>query len=282
MLDLSAQILLLTIFGGVAVIMAFEAMSPLRAVPAMPLWRWVNNLALTIIDYAVLFGVSPWIGLLLANQTGMTTQGLLQRLDVGSWLSFLLLLVSLQFVAYWLHRALHHFPILWRVHAVHHCDTEVDATTAHRHHPIEPLISTLVALPVVVLLGPDPMAVLAYNVLHALVALVSHGNLTLGPLEKYLRRLIVTPAFHRLHHSSERKYTDSNYSTVLPVLDFVFGSATQMPVGEQKNMQLGLASFREPKFARLDQLLLMPFLPTFGQGRSNTGTVSSFNSLPPK
>lgn len=257
--DFGAQVILLTIFGSVTAVMAIESMRPLRAVDGMPVRRWLNNLALTVVDYAVLLGVSPWLGWLAARVVGEGHQGVLAGLGVGPWGALLALLVCLQFVNYWLHRALHRIPVLWRLHAVHHCDTEVDATTAHRHHPLEVLLSALAALPVVVWLDPQPIAVLGYNVLHAVVATISHGNLSLGWLDGLLRPFLVTPGFHRLHHAVEQRYTDSNYATVLPVFDQLFGTATRRPLAEQKTMQLGLARFREPRFARVDQMLLIPF-----------------------
>lgn len=64
-----------------------------------------------------------------------------------------------------------------------------------------------------------------------------------------------------MHHSTERQYTDSNYSTILPLFDYVFGTATRLPVEQQKTMRLGLPYFRDRKFSRLDQMLLIPFLP---------------------
>jgi sterol desaturase/sphingolipid hydroxylase (fatty acid hydroxylase superfamily) len=250
----------LTIFGGLAVVMAIESIRPLRVVGGMPLWRWFNNLTLTAVDYAVLLGIAPWLGVLAARAVGTEHAGLLH--DAGPATAFLAVLFSLQFTAYWLHRAFHAVPALWRIHSVHHCDTEVDATTAHRHHPLEPVISSLVTLPVVVALGPDPLTIVGYNVLHAAVALVSHGNFSLGPrLDSVLRLFVATPDFHRLHHSAEQRYTDSNYCTILPVFDYVFRTATTLPAEQQKTMQLGLPYLRETQFVRLDRMLLIPFLP---------------------
>lgn len=253
---------MIAFFGGLAVVMAIEALRPLRAVSGASVWRWINNLALTAVDYAVLLGISPWLALLVVKLVGMENPGLLHKAGASPWVSFVVVLFCLQLAAYWLHRAFHVIPVLWRIHTVHHCDLEVDATTANRHHPLEPILSALAMLPVVVILGPDPMAILGYNILVGAVAVLSHGNFSLGPgLDRLLRLLIVTPDFHRLHHSSDRQYTDSNYSTVLPVFDYLFGTATQLPVERQKTMQLGLPYFRETQFVRLDQMLLIPFLP---------------------
>lgn len=246
--------------------MAIEAIRPLRAVSGLPLWRWLNNLALTAVDYAVLLGLSPWLSLLFAQLLGLEALGLLRRIEAGPVSSFLAVIFCLQFTGYWLHRASHAIPVLWRIHAVHHCDPEVDATTANRHHPLEPIIGALVSLPVLVLLGAEPWAILGYNVLHASVANISHGNFSFGPtLDKLLRRFVVTPDFHRLHHSSEQRYTDSNYATILPMFDYLFRTATQMPSEQQKTMQLGLPYFREKKYVRLDQMVMIPFLSGFGK-----------------
>ena len=51
--------MLLTVFGGVAVVLTIESLQPLRPVGAAPHWRWLNNLALTVVDYAVLLGLTP-------------------------------------------------------------------------------------------------------------------------------------------------------------------------------------------------------------------------------
>jgi len=66
-----------------------------------------------------------------------------------------------------------------------------------------------------------------------------------------------------LHHSAERRHTDSNYSVIFPLFDYLFRTATWCPAEQHKTMILGLAYFREQKYARLDQLLLMPFQPKF-------------------
>ena len=268
----SAQILLGTVFGGVALVMLIESMAPLRAEPKAPLMRWINNLSLTAVDYAVLFGMAPLVSLLIARTIGYGDIGLLHRFGLGYFASFVLILLCLEFLGYWLHRALHAVPVLWRIHAVHHSDVEMDATTSHRHHPLEPIISTMVTVPVLMVLGPDPLILLGYNALHSAVAALSHGNFSLGqPVDRVLRRLLVTPDFHRMHHRAERRNTDSNYSTILPLFDYIFHTATQCPAEQHKTMTLGLSYFREPKYSRLDQLLLMPLLPKFadlaGQAR---------------
>ncbi len=260
----SGQILLEAVFGGIALVMLIESMAPLRPEPRAPLTRWINNLSLTAVDYAVLFGMAPLVSLLIAQTPGLGKTGLLHWLGAGHLVSFIAVLLCLEFSSYWLHRVFHAVPMLWRIHAVHHSDVEMDATTSHRHHPLEPVISTMVTVPVVILLGADPLVLLGYNVLHSMVAVISHGNISLGQsVDRVLRIFIVTPDFHRMHHRAERRFTDSNYSAIVPLFDYLFRTATRCPAEQHKTMTLGLPYLREPKFARLDQLLLMPFLPKF-------------------
>lgn len=257
----SSQIILMTIFGGVALAMLVESLVPLRLVSPAQLRRWANNLALTAVDYAFFFSITPLLSLLILHTIGFEEPGLLKRLDVSPFASFWLILLCLEFVSYWLHRASHSLPLLWRIHAIHHSDPEMDATTAHRHHPFELVISTAVTTPLVIGLGVDPLFLLGYSVVHAVLAIFHHGNYSLGPsTDRILRWFIVTPDFHRLHHSTDPYHTDSNYAGIFPIFDYLFRTATQCSLAQQKSMLLGLNYFREAKYARLDQLLLLPFL----------------------
>src|SRR5215469_10049234 len=57
---------------------------------------------------------------------------------LASWLVFLLLDV----MRYLVHRCEHAVPFLWRFHALHHSDPDVDVTTSVRHHPVEYVLAT--------------------------------------------------------------------------------------------------------------------------------------------
>jgi sterol desaturase/sphingolipid hydroxylase (fatty acid hydroxylase superfamily) len=261
----SAQVTLGIVFGGVAFILAIENFVPFRQVSEGVLGRWINNLGLTLVDYILLLLVAPSLALFIAGLLGNPTVGLLGRLGLGTWEGFLVCLLTLELLGYWLHRAFHAIPWLWRIHAVHHSDVEVDATTAHRHHPLELLINTVITIPILILLGAEPIVLFVYNALRLTVAAITHGNISFpAPVEKALHGLLVTPDFHRMHHSSERRYTDSNYSGILPVFDFLFRTATRMNRDEQRDMTLGLNEFRAAADARVDRLLAMPFSKVFG------------------
>ena len=167
----------------------------------------------------------------------------------------------MEFVTYWIHRAYHTIPVLWKIHAVHHTDTEIDVTTSHRHHPFEPMINALVLTPIVFALGAPLIVMASYNLLHTAISLFSHSNIVLPKkLDKILRMFVITPDFHRMHHSSDKQYTNSNYSAIIPWFDYLFGTATKLPYEDIPKMELGLEVLRKPKENRLDKLFITPFI----------------------
>jgi len=119
---------------------------------------------------------------------------------------------------------------------------------------------------VIAALGMPVSVLVAYECLRVAQNLFSHSNLRLPEAaERYLRLVVVTPDFHRIHHSSQRDYTDSNFSTVVPWFDYLFGSYRDRPFEAHCRMELGLEQFRETKDSRLDRLLSMPLRVRSGQ-----------------
>lgn len=254
------SLLLFTVLASLAIVLLAESVFPLRKAEAAILTRWPGNLILTVIEHGLGLVLLPALTLALVGVHDWQATGLIAWFGLGPVAGFAVILLALQGVGYALHRAFHQIGWMWRIHAVHHSDTEVDATTVHRHHPLEVIIGFLATLPVVFLLGPTPMQLLAYNVLHIAVATLSHGNLKLGArLDGWLRPFVVTPAYHRLHHAAERNYTDSNYATLLPLFDHLFGTARRLPESRQATMTLGLEAFRSPREAGIAALLQLPF-----------------------
>jgi sterol desaturase/sphingolipid hydroxylase (fatty acid hydroxylase superfamily) len=162
--------------------------------------------------------------------------------------------------AYASHRLFHAVPFLWRLHAVHHLDTEFDVTTSHRHHTVEIAAVSLLFVPIVALLGAPLIVVASVALLRVSVSLFSHSNLAVpNRLDRLLRWVLITPDFHRVHHSVDPRHTNSNFGAVLPWFDYLFGTATRKPFDEQPSMTVGLEYFRDPVESRFDHLLAMPF-----------------------
>lgn len=262
----------LAMVGSMALLLLLESFFPWRAGLANPLWRWFNNLALIGLSFALLLLATPLIYLFYASMLGPHWQGLLQHWRPAPWLAFAVTLLVMECVLYWMHRASHAWRWLWRLHLVHHADTEFDVTTAHRAHPLEVLLSSSVLALPLLLLGPDPGIAVIYNLISLVGVKITHSNLSFGVLiNRWLGWLIVTPDHHRIHHCADRPLTDSHYGSLLSLFDTMFGTRQPMPAAESRVMPIGLEYFREPACMRLDQMLCLPWRTQTAQfNRPNT------------
>jgi sterol desaturase/sphingolipid hydroxylase (fatty acid hydroxylase superfamily) len=66
------------------------------------------------------------------------------KFDLPFWVQLAVGVTALDAASYALHRMLHSSAILWRLHALHHADPELDISTPVRHHPGEALLMALV------------------------------------------------------------------------------------------------------------------------------------------
>lgn len=156
------------------------------------------------------------------------------------------------------HRANHRVPFLWRFHRVHHTDPAMDCTTALRFHPGEILLSSLANCLVLILLGMGFELLVLYKTIMVAVILFHHSSLAVpAVLDQGLRRLIVTPAMHRVHHSEVQAETDSNYGTIFSFWDRLFRSFRLRE--DARAIRFGIGRFSETEWQRPLRLLLLPF-----------------------
>lgn len=158
------------------------------------------------------------------------------------------------FFYYWLHRAQHAVPLLWRFHEIHHSITEMSAANSYHHFTEEIFQFVVVTIPVSFLFGveagPVPWLVLTVASSHS-VFIHSSANIDIGPL----RYVIGDNRFHRIHHSIEARHFDRNFGTSTPLWDVLFGTACFLGLGEWP--EVGLADVAEPK--TLKDFFLRPF-----------------------
>lgn len=134
-------------------------------------------------------------------------------------------ILLLDFWTYWWHRLNHRIPFLWRFHSVHHTDPKMDVTTASRFHFGEIILSSILRIPVLLLIGAEIWQLAIYEAMLFAVVQFHHANIVLPDwLDRFLRIVIVTPAMHKIHHSRIQKETDSNYTSLFSWSDRVFGS----------------------------------------------------------
>jgi sterol desaturase/sphingolipid hydroxylase (fatty acid hydroxylase superfamily) len=136
------------------------------------------------------------------------------------WLQFIEILVVVDFFSYWVHRALHEVPALWKIHAIHHSVEELDWLASSRLHILEIIANRLVGYLPIFILGFAPPALYAYLVFISFHAIFIHANLRFR--FPGFRWVLATPEFHHWHHSSQPEAIDRNYAAFLPVYDWLF------------------------------------------------------------
>lgn len=254
------NLLFLFTLSAFALIMLLEDLWPRRKLRQDLSWRWINNFSLSMLTWYVSAVASAAFVFYFVEWVAVWEIGLLPHLGTGPALSFLALLLVAQLLSYCVHVAFHRVSWLWPIHAIHHSDVNVDVSTSYRHHPLEPLVSLPLMVPPLLLLGVTVEEAMAYKLFEVTVVLFSHSNVRLPEmLDRQLRRFILTPDFHRLHHCSQQRYTNSNYGSVVPWFDYLFRTASKRPYEEQADMELGLEYLRTARDSRLDRLLAIPF-----------------------
>lgn len=194
-------------------LLACQRLWPRRAGASPARRRW-RNLALGVLGTAVVAVLLPIGGVGFAAVVQATGWGLLALVQWPAVVEVMLAVVALDMAIYWQHRAFHRWSWLWRLHRVHHSDTHFEVTLGLRFHPAEILLSMLYKLGLIALLGPSPAAVALYEILLAGFSLLTHADVALPTAwDRGLRRILVTPDWHRVHHAVHRDETDSNYGT---------------------------------------------------------------------
>jgi sterol desaturase/sphingolipid hydroxylase (fatty acid hydroxylase superfamily) len=138
------------------------------------------------------------------------------------WLVQLLLAVLVADIAeYWIHRAFHTVPWLWRFHAIHHSSKALDWIAGSRAHVVEDVaVRGLILIPMM-LIFPRGINV-AYLLFVNFHATWAHCNF--GPTIKWLEPFLVQPRYHHWHHTSEKEAIDKNFAIHFPWIDKIFGT----------------------------------------------------------
>lgn len=273
------QVQMVLFFGLFALFAAIETLAPRRPGPMRRRERWLTNLLLTALNVTVL-SLLPITFLSAALWAQEHSWGLFNLLALPLAAAVAGSLLGRGFISFLTHYVMHRVPLFWRMHRVHHLDTELDVSTTVRFHPLEFLLGLGIGLPLVVVLGLSPWVLLLYEILDAGVTVFSHANLRLPrSLDHLLRYLIVTPDLHRVHHSSLQPETNSNFGAVFPIWDLVFGTFRTQTQVAQEAMELGLNEVRDQRVDRLGWLLGSPFISSLeaegkGTGERSRGQIS--------
>jgi sterol desaturase/sphingolipid hydroxylase (fatty acid hydroxylase superfamily) len=249
------------IFGTMAV---FELYSPrlerAEMMGALKTKRWLANLALVVISSLALRLVFPAAAVGSALWAEANGYGLTPAVGLQGAIAGIAGFVILDFAIWLEHVASHKFPLLWRIHRMHHADNGFDVTTALRFHPLEIVLSMVWKAAVIVTLGVPPLAVLLFEIVLNGSAMFNHSNVNFPRRwDALLRHVIVTPDMHRVHHSAIPAETDSNYGFNFSFWDRIFGVYTAQPSRGHDGIDIGLNQFRGPNTSGLWWMLMLPF-----------------------
>ncbi len=178
--------------------------------------------ALTLSFVEVLRKTLPWIVLpkMGVVPRGVAIAAILVAFDACNWA---------------VHLANHRVRMLWRFHELHHSQEDMNALTVFRTHPLIHVSYCLALVPGVVLLANGTVSTLLLILYGGIVTFAhSNTNLGFGPL----RRIFVSPNYHRIHHRLEGAQ-DVNLGFALTIWDQLFHRAV-FPTPETIRMDTGI------------------------------------------
>jgi sterol desaturase/sphingolipid hydroxylase (fatty acid hydroxylase superfamily) len=245
---------------GVAVgaLFVLERRRPLRARKEPGVARVGRNLAIgalagattALCEFPIVAPVQR-----LAERGGL---GLLRWIRLPPTLRIAAGFLLLDYTLYLWHWLNHRSPVLWRFHAVHHLDLDLDSTTGLRFHFGELTLAAGFRAAQVLLLGVDRETLRLWQQMLVLSVVFHHSNLELPiEAERRLVPFVVTPRMHGIHHSTRADETDSNYSSLLSVWDRLHRSLRlNVP---QASVTIGVPGFDRPEEVTLVTSLTLPF-----------------------
>jgi sterol desaturase/sphingolipid hydroxylase (fatty acid hydroxylase superfamily) len=248
-------------FVGVFLVVAiWESHRPKRELSSPAERRWKNHgvmLVIIAVISTLLLRVTP---VFLALAVAGSRFGVLNRPWLPLILRCVIAVVLLDAAQYWIHWSFHHVSWLWRVHQVHHSDPDYDVSTAARFHPIEVLYTQGIRFGVIALLAPPVAGVFVAELLTVILNLTAHANASLpGGIDKALRFVLVTPDFHRLHHSLEMDEQNRNLGQTFPWWDRLWGTYQAEPYASGENFRTGLKGLEECDPLDIGFMLAEPF-----------------------
>jgi len=154
---------------------------------------------------------------------------------------FLAVLVA-DLAEYFIHRAFHTVPFMWRFHAIHHSSKALDWIAGSRSHIVDDIAVRAFILIPLMLVFPHNM-LLAYLFFVNLHATWTHCNF--GPTIKWLEPFLIQPRYHHWHHTSQSEAIDKNFAIHFPWIDRIFGTY-YLPEGNKWPDTYGLHNEKIP------------------------------------
>jgi len=152
---------------------------------------------------------------------GITLRGYWPH-DSTPFFQALLMVLTADFLRYWLHRASHEWYLLWRLHAVHHSPHKLYWVNVGRFHPMDKALQFLFDSLPFIILGISKEVLGIYFVFYSINGFFQHCNINLRL--GFLNYIISGPELHRWHHSFVIREANRNYGNNLIIWDLLFGT----------------------------------------------------------
>lgn len=173
------------------------------------------------------------------------------------------------FARFYFHKIMHDIPWLWQFHKVHHSATSLTPLSVLRTHPVEGLIFTLrsafvqgISISVFIFCfgsRVDLYTLLNLNILVFIFNVAgsnlrhSHVAISYWP---QLEKLLISPAQHHIHHSTNPVHFNKNYGAILAVWDNLANTLCLSKKGQPLSYGLN-----KNQCAKEHQLLTLYFSP---------------------
>jgi sterol desaturase/sphingolipid hydroxylase (fatty acid hydroxylase superfamily) len=254
------SVALIVILGSLLVVALWEFCRPRRRREFPALRRRLANLGFWTVNLLIGVFFSPPDSGVRSAVTAVLGVGLPSWPIADQWSSYLAAFLLLDFLSYALHRCQHAVPFLWRFHAVHHSDPDVDVTTSIRHHPIELLLAAGFFWLAVLALDIPVVAVMSYTPAVFAAAALTHGNISLPEwLERLLRPVVITLDLHLVHHSMVYDEANANFGAVLSIWDRLFGTYAQITRAQRERLVFGVRELPRRDCLKPSAMLLTPW-----------------------
>lgn len=240
---------------------AAETALPARAISSMAR-RWLDSILLYVGCVVLISALAPGgFAMKLFGHYGADTPMSIVRRAGGDGAVLVAGLLILDLLSYLAHRVQHGVFLLWRFHAVHHADAEVDISTTIRHHPVEYLFNATVGSLVMVMIGAPLWVLPVYALIAAASDTFQHANIRMPAVpDAVLGWVLMTPRLHRVHHSTLAAHHDTNFGGVLTVWDRLFGTLREVPAREGDALSFGLTEVPASQASRLGFSWVLPLL----------------------
>lgn len=244
--------------GVLAGLVLLERKRPLRRERESKLRHNTRNLVVASLGALTVHLLEAPVVRPLARAVQRKRLGLLKRLGLPRPLEIIAAVVLMDYTLYLWHVLTHRAPLLWRFHAVHHVDLDLDASTALRFHFGERAVSVPYRAAQVMLIGVDPEALSYWQTFLSLSILFHHSNIRLPQaLESALSWFLVTPRMHGIHHSIKTSEANTNWSSGLALWDRLHRTfRLDIP---QDQIHIGVKGIDTQERVRLREILTQPF-----------------------